>query len=78
LDAGDTLVLSTDGIVEAFDASGAQYGAERLEALVLRHGRQSAQELCAGVREDLERHCKDCVRQDDLTLLVVKATAANP
>ena len=74
LGAGDALVFTTDGIVEAFDASGAQYGISRLQARVLRHGPESAEDLCAAVRADLERHCKDCPRQDDLTLLVVKAT----
>ena len=74
LGAGDTLVFFTDGIVEAFDPSGAQYGTERLEAQVLRNGGASAQELCASIQRDQERHCKDRIREDDLTLLVVKAT----
>jgi serine phosphatase RsbU (regulator of sigma subunit) len=71
---GDTLVFFSDGIVEAFDPSGAQYGAERLKAQVLRYGGTSAQELCASIQRDQKRHCKDHIRQDDLTLLVVKAT----
>jgi serine phosphatase RsbU (regulator of sigma subunit) len=75
LEAGDALVFSTDGIVEAFDPQGVQYGAARFQANVLRHGRQSAQELCAGIQRDQAMHCKDCVREDDLTLLVVKAVA---
>ncbi len=73
LSAGDMLVFSTDGIVEAFDPSGVPYGAERLQAHVLRHGKQSAQDLCASIRRDQERHCQGRVREDDLTLLVVKA-----
>jgi serine phosphatase RsbU (regulator of sigma subunit) len=75
LEAGDALVFSTDGIVEAFDPQGVQYGAERFRANVRRHGRQSAQELCAGIQRDHAKHCKDCPREDDLTLLVVKAVA---
>jgi serine phosphatase RsbU (regulator of sigma subunit) len=75
LEAGDALVFSTDGIVEAFDPQGVQYGAERFQASVHRHGRQNAQELCAGIQRDQARHCRDCVREDDLTLLVVKAVA---
>ena len=75
LEAGDALVFSTDGIVEAFDARGVQYGVERFRANVLRHGRQSAQDLCTGIQRDQATHCKDSVREDDLTLLVVKAVA---
>jgi len=72
LGAGDTLVFSTDGIVEAFDPSGSQYGDQRLRSQVLRHGKSSARELCAGLRHDLDAHCRGRDREDDLTLLVVK------
>lgn len=72
LAVGDTFVFSTDGIVEAFDPDGNQYGEQRLKSQVLRHGRSSAHALCAGVRHDLETHCRGRVREDDLTLLVVK------
>ena len=76
LSAGDALVFSTDGVVEAFDSRGSQYGAKRLEAHVRGHGSQNAQELCDSIRQDHDDHCGDCVREDDLTLLVVKATGA--
>jgi serine phosphatase RsbU (regulator of sigma subunit) len=72
LDPGDALVFSTDGLVEAPDRRRRQYGDERLAAQVLRHGRSSAAELCAGIRRDWESHCGDSSREDDLTLLTVK------
>ena len=72
LDPGDALVFSTDGIVEAFDPSGNQYGNDRFKNQVLHHSRSSAAELCASIRHDLDLHCKGCVRKDDVTLLVVK------
>jgi len=74
LGAGDALVFFTDGIVEAMDPRGNQYGQQRLMAQVLGHGRSSAAELCEGIRRDLEAHCGDGTRKDDLTLLVVKPT----
>ena len=69
---GDVLVFSTDGIEEAFDSRGNQYGGQRFRSQVLRYGRESAHELCVGVRHDLDAHCKDRIREDDLSLLVVK------
>jgi len=74
LGAGDTLLFSTDGIVEAFDPSGSQYGNRRLRSQLLRHGKSSARELCVGLRHDLDAHCEGRAREDDLTLLVVRLT----
>ena len=72
LGEGDTLVFSTDGLVEAFDPEGNQYRARRLRNDVLRHGGSSAEELCASVRRNLKEHCRGRAMEDDLTLLVVK------
>lgn len=72
LDKEDVLLFYTDGIVEAFNPKGDQYGLPRLTGQLSHHARSKAQELCAGVRRDLESHCKDHIRTDDLTLLVVK------
>ncbi len=75
---GDALVFSTDGIVEALDPGGNQYGAERLEGQVLSHGASNAPEICASVRFDLDAHCNGRPRYDDMTLLVAKCTACPP
>ena len=72
LGTGDVLVFSTDGITEAFDRDGNQYGDERLKDCLLRHADSSAGELSAAIRRDLDAHCGDRRREDDLTLLVVK------
>jgi len=72
LGSGDTLVFSTDGLDEAFDPNGNQYGAKRLKNDVLRHGGSSAEELCASIQRNLREHCRGHVMEDDLTLLVVK------
>jgi serine phosphatase RsbU (regulator of sigma subunit) len=74
LQGADMLVFATDGIVEAFNPLEAQYGEERLKSQVLSLGRDSAGELCSGILEDLEAHCQDQPRNDDLTLLAVKFT----
>jgi sigma-B regulation protein RsbU (phosphoserine phosphatase) len=72
LDAGDLLVLYTDGITETFDASGDEYGAERL-GRCLQEGRALAP-------ADLTRACLTEVsafggrgpQRDDVSLMVVR------
>jgi sigma-B regulation protein RsbU (phosphoserine phosphatase) len=72
LTPGDALVFFTDGLVEASNRRGKQYGNERFRAQVLCHGRSGAADLCAGIRGDWESYCRNHTREDDLTLLVVK------
>jgi sigma-B regulation protein RsbU (phosphoserine phosphatase) len=69
---GDTLVLYTDGLTEARDESGREYGEERLDT-VLRHcGQAPAAELIAACRADLAAHLGGARLTDDLTLLALR------
>ncbi len=69
---GDTLVLYTDGIIEAFDPHRNEYGLERLERLIRAQGRSSAREILAAVMADVKVHAAGNPMADDLALLVVK------
>ncbi len=68
---GDLLVLYTDGILEARDASGAEFGAERLAASVLAGPRDPAA-LCSRILDDLGAFARSTAFQDDVSLLVVR------
>ena len=72
LQQGDALVLSTDGIVEAFNEEGSQYGKERLKNQLIGCGRSSAEEICATIRRDFDAHRQSAAREDDVTLVVIK------
>ena len=72
LQQGDALVLFTDGIVEAFNDEGRQYGEGRLKNQLIGCGRSSAEEICATIRRDFDAHCRSATREDDVTLLVIK------
>ena len=78
LQQGDALVLFTDGIVEAFDDEGRQYGGRRLKNQLIGCGRSSAEEICATIRRDLDAHCRSATREDDVTLLVIKVPESQP
>ena len=73
LEAGDFLVLFSDGVIEARRAGSDElYGFERLEESLRRHGDGSAQDLCHGILADLEIYTAGAERDDDLTLLVLR------
>lgn len=74
LDAGDLLVLYTDGLAEAVGPSGLEaFGYERIAALARRGG--APQDVHDRILEAFDRHVKDEPLRDDLTLMVVAREA---
>jgi sigma-B regulation protein RsbU (phosphoserine phosphatase) len=69
---GDTLVIYTDGLVEARDEKRRQYGQEQL----IRRGTESrhldAQAFRDRLLHDLASHCGSDSVQDDVTLIVIR------
>jgi sigma-B regulation protein RsbU (phosphoserine phosphatase) len=70
---GDQLVLYTDGITEAQDASGRMFGVERLDK-VLENCAVGASDLLRAVLDELEAFTGGRPAHDDRTLLVAKIT----
>jgi sigma-B regulation protein RsbU (phosphoserine phosphatase) len=69
---GDALVFFTDGVTEAFDATGRQFGEPRLlEHLAAAAGR-SAAETTAGALGAVRGHAGGQPQSDDITILVVR------
>jgi sigma-B regulation protein RsbU (phosphoserine phosphatase) len=68
--AGDRLVLYTDGITEARNAAGEEYGETRLEAALLRYRLDEAAAVHAGVMSEVTAFATNGF-EDDATLLVV-------
>ena len=56
LEAGDSLVVYSDGATEAMNAAGEEFGRDRLIDLVIRLERESATALCEGVLDALVQH----------------------
>jgi sigma-B regulation protein RsbU (phosphoserine phosphatase) len=69
---GDRLVMFTDGITEARDAGGEEFGDDRLIALVDAGRRRSAEELQADITAAVARFCEGRFH-DDATLIVIAA-----
>ncbi len=76
LRAGDTLVLYTDGISEAEDDGGGEYGIERLRQVVEEHCSGCAENLIDACRRHLEQFRGSRERFDDETLLAIQYAPA--
>ena len=66
----DRLVLFTDGLTEAVDASGEQFGEERLIRLLREHRHESAEDLKEILFNAVGEFCGDTFH-DDAALMVV-------
>jgi serine phosphatase RsbU (regulator of sigma subunit) len=69
--AGDVLVFYTDGVTEAENRRGEEFGMERLSATVLRSSLQPAEDLRNNIFRAAADFCGDQF-SDDVTILVVK------
>jgi serine phosphatase RsbU (regulator of sigma subunit) len=74
LAAGDILVLYTDGITEAENSQGEEFGMERLSAVIQRSSSLSAEELMDNILQSAEDFCRGVGFHDDATVLVVKCS----
>jgi sigma-B regulation protein RsbU (phosphoserine phosphatase) len=76
LEAGDSLFLFSDGVVESRpEGSDEQFGFDRLEASLRRHAGASAVALKDAVVTDLRDFVGYAPLEDDLTVLVVRMPA---
>ncbi len=79
LQAGDQLFLYTDGVTEAFDPQGKEYGDARLHQTLARlvdAGRPGPQELAEGVLADVHAFERGAPQADDITCMVLRYQGA--
>ncbi len=75
LQASDVIVLFTDGVSEAMDAHGVDYGEDRLEKLVCANRAKPPAELLEAISEDIRRHAGGASQSDDITMMVLRVAA---
>ncbi len=75
---GDSLLLYTDGIVEANDPDGGEYGNDRLANLCRRHSQATCADLAAALDADLEAFVRGIPFADDRTLVMARRLPAHP
>ena len=69
---GDLLVAYTDGLTEAFDKEGQQFGEQRLQETVTDHKKKSAKKVLDSIEHRLHSFIGGASQSDDITLLVMK------
>jgi phosphoserine phosphatase RsbU/P len=74
LAAGDLFIFCTDGIFEAFNAEGEEFGAERLVAVVAEHRDGRAEEIVEAIMAAARAFRGDYQQTDDQTAVAVKIT----
>jgi phosphoserine phosphatase RsbU/P len=72
LGGGDYLVIFTDGVVEAINAKGDEYGEAELIRLVHRRFAAAPSELLRGLLEELNAFVGNTPQHDDMTCLLLK------
>jgi len=75
LEPGAVVVIYSDGISEATDPAGVQFGTGRIEALLREHRHASAEEVRTAILAAVHSHCAGVPAADDMTLLVCRRTA---
>ena len=74
LGAGDVLIIYTDGVTEARDEDGKEFGEDRLLALVAQPLEERAALTLAAVMRKLDEFVGGAPQHDDITCLVVRRT----
>ncbi|MCX6008255.1 MAG: SpoIIE family protein phosphatase [Chloroflexi bacterium] len=75
LDSNDTIVFYTDGITEAINNAGEQFGDKRLIETVRENLDLPAEEIIAKVKDTVFAFAQEQPQFDDFTMVVLKATS---
>jgi sigma-B regulation protein RsbU (phosphoserine phosphatase) len=70
LQAGDRILMYTDGVTERFDAAGKTYGEERLLQQLETEGERPPQEVLNAIMKDVEKFANGRPADDDQALLL--------
>lgn len=71
LDAGDSLLLFTDGVTETVNGDGAEFGTTRLSQAINGDSFSGPRDLIGRCVDEIVRHRGDAERHDDLTILAL-------
>ena len=72
------MVLYSDGLVEAMNASGKEFGEARLTALLSQEFRRNPEKIRASILASVRAFLKDVAAHDDLTCVVAKFGSSIP
>jgi len=73
LEPGDCLCFFTDGVSEAKDLLGEEFGGQRLAQILRDTANQPAAKVVDAIMAAVDEHTKGAAQHDDITLVVVRA-----
>jgi serine phosphatase RsbU (regulator of sigma subunit) len=76
MEPGDLVLLYTDGVTEALEPGGEEYGERRLAESLARHGAHGTDAALDGVLADLAGFVRGAAQADDITLVLLQRAAA--
>lgn len=69
---GGAVLLYSDGLNEAMNAKGLEFGSERVKQEFSKRRKEYAHDICRELRQVVEDHCEGQPNQDDFTAVVIK------
>lgn len=75
LGVGDTLVMYTDGVNEAFDSNFQEYGDERMQQLLEQQKGQDCRTIIEAQMNDVKSFAGNAPQSDDITIMALKHKA---
>jgi phosphoserine phosphatase RsbU/P len=71
LKPGDHVILFTDGVLEALDTKGEEFGETRLHALLKENARRPSSDILARLREAIALFSAGTPQHDDITMMIL-------
>ncbi|MFW5807980.1 MAG: SpoIIE family protein phosphatase, partial [Spirochaetota bacterium] len=72
LEKGDCFVQYTDGIVEAMNQTGEEYGEERFIATLIANASKGPEKMKEALIDDLKKFTQNTKQHDDITLIIME------
>jgi sigma-B regulation protein RsbU (phosphoserine phosphatase) len=72
LQAGDLLLLYTDGVTEAHNAKMKLFGKSRLEEILKQHPQTSAKDVVSTILHEVKKFADGAAQHDDIALLAIR------
>ena len=69
---GDTLLFYTDGVVDAVDGQGNEFGTDRLCEIMMETRNKTTSEIAKNVFEKVTNHCRCLTHIDDQTVIALR------
>ena len=72
VNSGDIIITCTDGLIEALNGDGHQYGKTNLEKVIKAYHSLDGKEIANKIKTDVKKFCGSAAQHDDQSLLVIK------